>query len=372
MHENHEGGVLVTTATPQLTEGRMRQGVVKRLSELDGLRGIAIVAVIFHHIAQGLPEQGGMLGHWLSLTRAGWLGVDVFFALSGFLITRGLLNTVNHPRYYRNFYVRRVLRLAPLYLLTLGLVFVAVPHSGSFLALSLLYLANFAKPFGIAVAYGPLWSLSVEEHFYMAWPAVARNVSRKMLLVVCIMICVLTPLGRYLAYTHDSFNPYISWFRLDGLAWGAIMAILLPMVSPRSFLRFSQALMVVGSIGFAICAKMGGLGRGTLTGNTFVYGLVAMITAGLLGDIALHTGAPRLAILRQRWLTFMGEISYWVYLFHMLVLMLLLGLPNFSNPVGIKAYLVITLVVLVLSITTGLLVRRYIEEPVGRLKEKFS
>jgi peptidoglycan/LPS O-acetylase OafA/YrhL len=345
--------------------------IPRRLPELDGIRGAAILAVIFHHVAQSFAPQAGLLGRWLSLTRAGWLGVDVFFALSGFLITRGLLETTDRPRYYRNFYSRRILRLAPLYLLVLGLVFVTIPHSGSFLALSLVYLANFAKPLGIGMAYGPLWSLSVEEHFYLAWPAVAKNTSRQKLLAVCIAICALTPVARYVAATHGFFDPYASWFRLDGLAWGALMAVMVQMVSRETFLRTSQTLIVVGAILFGACAATGGVGRGTLLGSTFVYGIVAMMTAGVLGDVALHSGALRLAFLRASWLTLMGEISYWVYLTHLLVIVMVVRSVWFVRVSGWGGYALLVTAVLGFSVVTGVAVRRYIEAPISKLKALF-
>lgn len=374
------GGIssITTAAQPQLRTVASQQLVKgariapRKLPELDGIRGIAILMVIFHHLSQAFPVQHGLLGMWLAVTKAGWLGVDIFFALSGFLITKGLLEAAEKPNYYRNFYSRRFLRLAPLYLIALLLVALTTPHSGPFLALSLLYLANFAKPLGIAMSYGPLWSLSVEEHFYMVWPAIAKNTTRKRLLWIAIAVCALTPLVRFLAYRHSLFDPYVTWFRLDGLAWGAIIAIVLPAIPRRTALVVSRMLMLFGSIVFIVSALTFGAGRSTLVGTTLVYGDVALTTAGLICYIALNSGAPGMACLRNRGLTFFGEISYWVYLFHALVVDWTIQPILNQLPSPLAAYLVFAAVVLGAAALTGVVVQRYIEKPVAKLKSRFA
>lgn len=132
-------------------------GQERHIPELDGLRGIAVLAVVFYHIAQRLLlYEHGWMHLAMDACLFGFLGVDVFFALSGFLITRILLRKRERDRYYRDFYARRFLRLAPPYLLTIGIVALFAPSNGASLLLSLVYLANFTGLFHMATGYGIL------------------------------------------------------------------------------------------------------------------------------------------------------------------------------------------------------------------------
>jgi peptidoglycan/LPS O-acetylase OafA/YrhL len=161
------------------------------MPELDTLRGVAILAVVFYH---GFPRSDavaslpGIVRIVSAIAEREWLGVNLFFVLSGFLITGILLDSKGAPQYYKRFYVRRALRIVPAYLLLLLLLLV-LPLIGivdrriswSFIGLSLIYLSNFTNFFGVAMQYGPLWSLAVEEQFYLVWPAAVRNLSRRTL-----------------------------------------------------------------------------------------------------------------------------------------------------------------------------------------------
>jgi peptidoglycan/LPS O-acetylase OafA/YrhL len=132
------------------------------MPELDTLRGIAVLAVVFFH---GFARQYNALPFhgaarlWLSLTAPGWLGVNLFFVLSGFLITGILLESRRKPHYYRRFYTRRALRILPAYYSLLVLLAVLHESSVAFLGLSFAYLSNLATLFGASMGYGPLWSL---------------------------------------------------------------------------------------------------------------------------------------------------------------------------------------------------------------------
>ena len=161
------------------------------MPELDSLRGVAILLVLFFH---GFDSPGIV---WSRLTvpgrlfftacLGGWTGVYLFFVLSGFLITGILLDSKPKPQYYRRFYIRRALRILPAFYLLL-LLLIVLPRTGwlahrrvgwPFVALSFLYLANVTNLFGVPGQYGALWSLAVEEHFYLVWPAVVRRLSRR-------------------------------------------------------------------------------------------------------------------------------------------------------------------------------------------------
>jgi peptidoglycan/LPS O-acetylase OafA/YrhL len=355
-------------------------GIPERIPELDGLRGVAVLVVVLHHISQSFPEGavGGTLRLWLAVTHAGWTGVDIFFALSGFLITRILLGTRNRPHYYRNFYARRVLRLMPPYLIMLVLIATLVPGSGRFLALSVVYLANFSALFGIPMSYGPLWSLAIEEHYYLIWPWLVRFLNRRVLAAVGILLCFSTPVFRYYAQTHGFFNPYFSWFRFDGLMWGSLSAVVV--TAPNSSRRIIRWWSVtVGSIGafiYVVGAMMGAMGRNSLLGSTIVFGAVAMATTGVIGLAALGELRALWAPLRSRVLRYLGDISYWIYLIHALIVETACTLAkeliaDRHLTVDWSVCLAITAIVAVLVVASGAMVRRWVEMPFLRLKQRF-
>jgi peptidoglycan/LPS O-acetylase OafA/YrhL len=161
------------------------------MPELDTLRGIAVLLVLFFHgfgfgFRYGLEGLSEFPKLFVAATLPGWIGVNLFFVLSGFLITGILLDTKTRPDYYRRFYTRRALRILPLYYAVLLLLavltrtgLVSRHASWVFLGLSFFYLSNVTVLLGVAMQYGVLWSLAVEEHFYLLWPGVVRRLSRE-------------------------------------------------------------------------------------------------------------------------------------------------------------------------------------------------
>src|SRR5687767_2907742 len=163
--------------------GRRETGFIPAL---DGLRGIAIILVMLHHFTYYRPNSG-IDAQIASVLFFGWAGVDLFFVLSGFLITGILLDTRDSKRYFSTFYARRTLRIFPLYYLVLLLAFVVLPKFPALHPVLLgqvgpvdlppqwpywLYLTNFSIADGgwvhgwVDVA----WSLAIEEQFYLVWP----------------------------------------------------------------------------------------------------------------------------------------------------------------------------------------------------------
>jgi peptidoglycan/LPS O-acetylase OafA/YrhL len=169
------------------------------MPELDSVRGIAILAVLLYH---GLYWQVNLaaFSRWQRIFLSGFwlgrLGVSLFFVLSGFLITGLLIDSKSRLDYYRRFYVRRALRILPAYFALLGILAATRYASWPFILLSLAYLANFTRFFGVAIAYPVLWSLAVEEHFYLLWPWVVRKLSMRSLAACCLAIIALSPLLR--------------------------------------------------------------------------------------------------------------------------------------------------------------------------------
>lgn len=211
---------------------------------IDGMRGVAILLVLLFHIfgreGRGIP----VVDQIFRMRNAGWVGVDLFFVLSGFLIMGILIDSRSKSGDFRNFYMRRTLRVFPLYYGCLIVAFVVLPAfhpliPNPFQSVSAeqgwawLYATNIWG--SLKGEYGPgllghFWSLAVEEHFYLVWPLLVYYVPVRRLPLLCVGIAVLALLGRtWLVYVRgDLLTAYIlTPFRADGLAIGSLCALLL-------------------------------------------------------------------------------------------------------------------------------------------------
>jgi len=224
------------------------ESLQRRIRVLDGVRGLAILMVLalhFYLLEGPIIVQHPILGPILTkLAVAGLYGVELFFVLSGFLITGILLDSRGSSHYFRNFYMRRFLRIFPLYYSVLFILFFIIPVLTQFDAAAesmrsrqmwlWTYLSNL--PFagggwdrsGI-FRLGHLWSLCVEEHYYFVWPLLVWALSRKALTRVCLGILVAAATVRTLGALFPDALPIIfKWTtitKLDGLAMGSMLAI---------------------------------------------------------------------------------------------------------------------------------------------------
>src|ERR1035438_3416002 len=195
--------------------------------QLDGLRGIAILAVLLYHLGGRFPAL-----HVEFATIYGFAGVDLFFVISGFLITGILLDSVGSEHYFRNFYVRRMLRIWPLYFALLAFVFILLPMvvpalRGRIFAQChpwqsyLVFAQNFfVRDFGIGPV-GVTWSLAIEEQFYLVWPLLLFLLPRKVLPAFLIGIVLLSPVVRAVAQLHGASPTTLytrTIFRLDAIS----------------------------------------------------------------------------------------------------------------------------------------------------------
>jgi peptidoglycan/LPS O-acetylase OafA/YrhL len=342
--------------------------------------------VLGGHLLTGWPNAPGALDRIprpiLSILDHGWLGVDLFFVLSGFLITGILLDSRDHPRYFRNFYARRCLRIFPLYYAVIGVAWLVYGDSSGYLLASAFYLANFAHYFDIAVSarLGVLWSLAVEEHFYLVWPWLVRFSSRKALTTIACGLVVGAPLLRMWGVQHglsitEEIYKY-TWFRLDGLALGALLAVWV-----RS--RFSGGRrslgLAAGLLGLSLILTVAGIPFGILgSGSMLRYTQWQLVFAAFLLAAVATRGTRWTAPLRWPFVRLSGELSYCIYLinygvgdgYEALVRAMAWEPAMVLGPFG--AVVLRTVFVVVGTFAVALLSRRFFERPLLGLKRHFE
>jgi peptidoglycan/LPS O-acetylase OafA/YrhL len=296
-----------------------------KMPELDSLRGVAILLVVFYHgffWSNGLVGLSGAAKIFVSLTRFGWLGVNLFFVLSGFLITGILVDSKAQEHYFRRFYVRRALRILPaFYGLLLILLFIP-SQSRAYLLLSFFYLSNLASPLGIPMTYTMLWSLAVEEHFYFVWPVAVRVLSGRVLLSFAAAIVCAEPFLRawYFFRGWPEGSGYLTWLVADGLAMGAILAMIVrfPQFTRKRLTLFIAAMLGIAGSMAIFGAQYGILTQRRLLGASLLLTVAQLFFLGGLGlTLFLGTGKWR-RLVNIPVLQFFGEISYGLYLIHWL------------------------------------------------------
>src|SRR6266545_6574103 len=244
-----------------------------RIPALDGIRGFAVLWVMLHHFLAGATHHNPVLNGAFWFAAHGYWGVDVFFVLSGFLITGILYDSRNADNYFGAFYARRSLRIFPLYYCVLTGVFVLTPifytwsTEQAALAKQQFWLWAYCGNIAMVVKNAPIyeagglkllhfWSLAIEEQFYLVWPAVVLAFSRKNLLRICGMLVIVAAISRYLIDRMGIEQPMASFFtfsRVDGLALGAMAALLARGTGGlAAWLRPSRVLAVVCGLGLAV------------------------------------------------------------------------------------------------------------------------
>jgi len=313
---------------------------------LDGLRGLAILLVLLLHFTTDMELPAGSVAAGVrSVFQIGWIGVDLFFVLSGFLITGILVDNKGSGRYFSAFYARRALRILPVYFIAVFAAFHLLPRvfqdfdtgGARTEAAFWLFFTNFKElPYQLARTVGHFWSLAIEEQFYLMWPLVVFLTSRAGARRIALLTVILSPIARYVALRAGvsaesvyHFTP----FRLDGLATGAFIA--LSMRAPEARGGLDRLSKIAGAAALTVAAILYGpihLPEPLSTRLDFSIGFSALCVGfgALLTRVVISGPGSSLArVLSWRGLVTLGTYSYAMYLVHVPLLRVVskVGLP---------------------------------------------
>ena len=318
--------------------------------ELDGLRGVAVAMVILHHSWYG-ARVGPLATSLEIVAKFGWAGVDLFFALSGFLITQILLRTRTHEGYYRSFYARRCLRILPLFFLVVGTTVVAAPlleatswfpdlgiqdRGPSWLYLLFLVLFWVAAQGFTWLPLDITWSLAIEEQFYVVWAPVVRKLDLKKLGQVLLLVLLWSPvirLGTILLTAHLDAATYVPAYvltpcRLDALGYGAGVALLLAQGRQALLERLLPLGAGLGAL-LVLLVATESFGRPNTRVATVGFALMPAVTAAVIAAMVLGRWRAVAAVLRWSPLRALGKVSFAAYLVHPAIERVLrLGIPG--------------------------------------------
>ena len=341
--------------------------MTQKIPQLDAVRGMAILLVLIHN-----TDAFSAL-HLEAISTYGWMGVDLFFVLSGFLITGILLEAKQSAAYFKNFYARRCLRIWPLYYSLLIFMFLVVPHLHPSDARNIfersspwwaypIFLQNFlvAVPAEAAGALGVTWSLAIEEQFYLVWPLIVRYFSSSQIKRIALIVILASPPLRFFL-AHHHVNIYSNFFcRLDGLMAGALLAVMLrsETFAPSKYVKLSW-------VSFLIAACLAILADNQQV-RWIAFSMTSLASVSLV-YLSLFSPAKWVrSFFRNRFLTYTGTISYGLYLLHKIPLDVTKEIHPDRHPfLSIFVILVSSYVMAAISYT-------FLEKPFLKLKRFFD
>lgn len=309
---------------------------------LDGIRGVAIIMVMLRHFTHGAVAHGFAGKLILAVCGMGVSGVDLFFVLSGFLITRILLRTRLDSHYFRNFYVRRTLRIFPLYYAYLILYFGFVTRfthfdraraieASSYQSWVWLYATNILiclRGNYIVASVNHFWTLAVEEHFYLVWPALVRFFDVRRMLTVCAAAFLLA-IGSRALFSWGGWSLYatnvFTLCRVDSLAVGAAVAVL-ERSSNGTAIAGAARRVFWGALGLVTAWELIPSGNrfGQVLNEVFGSSVVALLFAS---SITLAVWGPAGSLLRRffmlRFFCWIATYAYGLYVLHQPIRILL-------------------------------------------------
>lgn len=351
---------------------------------LNGIRFIAAALVIFHHIDQYLPYFGYSEWHLKTMEIVGRLGVILFFVLSGFLITYLLLAEEESFKKIsvKNFYIRRILRIWPLYFLVITLALLVIPHIitvpgfekdkiyTDFGWKAFLYFTFFAN---LADAIYPMipcatqaWSIGTEEQFYLVWPVLFRAIKKHRVKLMLGIVAFYLAVFYFLHFSISDFIPYKIYifkfwkiFNIDCMAIGGFFAIMLYQGKTKLFLNKWLFYVV-------LAVTIGMISAGVLI--PYIHNEFYAVLFGII--IVNFAANKNIGIsLENPVLHYLGKISYGIYMYHIIAIVICLKVLTYFN---VMSNLGIILSTFLLTIFMAGISYRFFESRFIRRKKKFS
>jgi peptidoglycan/LPS O-acetylase OafA/YrhL len=305
-----------------------------RIQGLDGLRGIAVLAVVVFHAFRIRDMPGFVPAIWRAFVFSTWVGVDLFFVLSGFLITGILLDTREDRRYFRNFYARRTLRIFPLYYAVLAVALIVIPRVVGLTRLPPLfprlienqfwlwtYLQNYLQATGkhTLPGFGHFWTLAVEEQFYWMWPLIVWLLSRRGLFRFCLAMVAVSPLLRLALIALGTQNWAIRQYtftRADTLLYGALAALVVRDTGMhRALQRSARILVPISFLSLVVMLVRSGFLPYEETETLLIgYSALGILFSALIYRVV--TTNLFAVVLSSKVLRWFGKYSYGIYVFH--------------------------------------------------------
>jgi peptidoglycan/LPS O-acetylase OafA/YrhL len=337
---------------------------MRRIIELDAVRGMAALAILVFHLDNRLLPQG-------------WLAVDLFMLLSGYLITSIVLKNGRSKNFLLSFYWRRGVRIWPVYYLTLAAVFAVPVLFRQPVLASLPYYLTFTQntPYYWSGTVPPFpwhffhtWSLAVEEQYYLIWPAVLLLCRRKWLVPLSLSLVALCTWSRG-AGAHWS----LLVTRCDGFALGGILGVVLEdrefVARHRRSLERGFGLLAAVALGIAVFLWSEVVATAAPLALKSLWMLVVNVCFfGSLGLVIIRAGEPALRPLRNPVLCYFGRVSYGLYLFHPVVFV---ALDRVAVVIGLPLSPAFAVLKFAATVAAAALSWRYIERPLLGLKDRF-
>ena len=360
---------------------------MKRIPEIDGLRGIAILLVVsFHYVNNQLTNSTNFIGKVLcKVTGFGWVGVDLFFVLSGFLIGSVLLANKQSENYFKTFYIRRIVRIIPNYYLLLVVFLIVIsidafksnsfltgeniiPLWSYFLLCQNFFMAKFNSlgnhPMGVT------WSIAIEEQFYILIPFILYKLRNNWVPFVLAIITIVALIAR--TQFEDWLPRYVLLIcRADSLSLGILIAWIKLNFNCDGFVaRNRKSLLAILVADLLICgfcyAMFGDLGVFKHTLFAIIFSIMVLFAIG-------HNQNIYGAFLRTKWLNWIGAISYSLYLFHDYVIGITYHLFGKNGVMISGVYDIgITVFAFFLSLLISYVIYLYLETPMIKIGKKYK
>lgn len=353
-----------------------------RIPELDGLRGIAILLVLLFHYVSSTDYGDAPVSLLQKIFAIGWSGVDLFFVLSGFLIGGILLDVRESPSYFKTFYARRFYRIVPLYYVWVAAFFVisifwANPETWRSLPIYLLFLQNSIRiehDIFRAAWLGALWSLAVEEQFYLVIPSIIRLISGRKLLFALFVAIIFPPVFRILLHAYLPVHPDAPYMltvcRADALAMGVLLAFgwrnerwKAAFYRRKMPIYLACSLLACAFLYLAIWKPS----QYSFAMYSWGFTVVDALFASLLAIAIMVPGSMWAAVCRLPFLSELGRVSYCLYVIHQAVNLachelLFHSLPRFDNWASVLA----SIIAAVLSYGIAVVSWKFFEHPLLR------